>query len=421
MSGDGARRTVALVAFACDPRLPSEPTIGWEYLLAWRRILDDEPDVDVIAFMNLRSSSITQQTLSEQGLVHARLSIVGVGLPSWAGRLTDPRLTRLEYLVWSQRTSRRIAELLEGPGLTLVRHLTFASELLPTPITVARRRATTVWGPVGSTGEARAYLVEPRAATWRRQMLVQRLRDLVSRTASRRTARKVDLTLTTSAELRDGLRGLGAAARVFPNTRLDEDLLRSVESVRLAHGAEGPREAGAPLRILCVGNLIALKRQETVIAALADRRLSRATLRLVGKPLDQHGARLRQVAERYGVTDRVIFVGQVPRHQVLEEMAAADVLAHPSAREGASGAVGEATAVGLPVVCFAGTGAAAVLAFAGSQGVEVRAEDHARPGLMADALLRAAALPRTPSDVWFEDRYLTEERRLLDDASEGRR
>ena len=42
------------------------------------------------------------------------------------------------------------------------------------------------------------------------------------------------------------------------------------------------------------------------------------------------------------------------------------VLIHPSAREGASSIVGEATAAGLPVVCFAGTGAASVLDTAGT-------------------------------------------------------
>jgi len=405
---------VIISAFACDPDLPSEPTIGWEYLKTWLKIVESN-DLELIVFMNARSAIATRRRLAAEGLQSVKLEIRPVALPSVLRFLEHPRLTRIEYLVWCRQV-RRILTSESFDGVLLARHVTFASELLPTPISALTGATFRVWGPVGSSGEARAYLVEPRHPQWRRQYIIQRIRDGASALLARQHARRVDLTLTTSNNLAERLERQGSQAAVFPNTRLTEDLLAHIQSSAPRDAAKS-RSEGAPT-LLCVGNLITLKRFEVAIAALKDPRLNRAELRIIGKTLGGENY-LSDVARDLGVAERVTFLGQVPRTVVLDEMTCADVVIHPSTREGASGVVGEATAIGTPVVCFAGTGGAAVLDFAQGSGILIDAAQHDRSGLVATAIIDALELPRRASQVWFADRYGEFERYLLARAREG--
>jgi glycosyltransferase involved in cell wall biosynthesis len=399
---------VVISAFACDPNLPSEPTIGWEYLKTWLKIAASD-DLHVTLFTNDRSAVATRDRMEEELIPADRLSLRPVRLPAALKVLEHPRLTRLEYLVWCVQVRRQLRQE-EDPNVLLARHVTFASELLPTPISALKARAFRVWGPVGSSGEARVYLVRPRHLHWRQQYLVQRLRDAASSVLARQHARGVDLTMTTSSKLADRLEAKGSRAVVFPNTRLGDDLLDHVGSVaRSETDRSGDTDS---VTLLCVGNLITLKRFEIVIAALRDPRLRQAHLRIAGKALGGEDY-LPVVARDLGVADRVTFLGQVSRTIVLDEMSAADVVIHPSAREGASGVVGEATAIGTPVVCFAGTGGAAVLDFAGGSGVLMDASHHADNELVASAIIDALSTPRRASPIWFADRYEDYERELL--------
>ncbi|WIE65412.1 glycosyltransferase [Curtobacterium sp. MCLR17_036] len=404
------RPVVLITAFACDPRLPSEPTIGWEYLRTWLRIAA-EHDLDVVAVMNERSRAATTDALRSEGADTSRLELVSPAEPRWSRILGHHRLTRLEHVAWGLRTPAAVRNTIDVDRIVLARHVTFASELLPAPITWLTGRSFTVWGPVGSTGRADAYLYAPRPRDWLLRYLVQRLRDRLSAIAARRTGRRVGLSLVTSAALADQLRAAGASVRVFPNTR---------PIIVDAPGEPTTRRetAHAGIAILSVGNLVPLKRIELTIAALATTELADARLRVAGKPAPGRENHLADLARRLGVAERVEFLGQVPREDVIREMHRADVLVHLSAREGGSGVVGEATSVGLPVVVFEGTGAAAVLEYAGAPGVMVPRTRLRSTRSIAEAIVEAAAQPRRRSDVWTPDRLLDAERALLRESLE---
>ncbi|MFJ4221389.1 glycosyltransferase family 4 protein [Curtobacterium luteum] len=403
-------RTVVVTAFACDPRLPSEPTIGWEYVTTWLDIVAEE-DLRLVAVMNQRSRDASTARLRAEGRDTTRLTIVVPPEHRVLGILRDHRLTRLEHIVWGWRTPAAVRREVAPDDVLLARHVTFASELLPPPVTWLQGRALTVWGPVGSTGRADAYRYRPRPTHWRRRWLVQRLRDVLSARCARRSARHVDATLVTSAVLASRLESDGRRAIVFPNTR---PVLPSEDA------PERERRPGSDLRLLCVGNLVPLKRFELAVAALTRPSLAHAELRVAGKPAPRRRNDLAGLAHELGVADRVVFLGQVDRARVIEEMRAADVLVHLSAREGGSGVVGEATSVGLPVVVFEGTGADAVLTYAAAPGARIPAGTDGDVDVVADAVLRAAREPRVPSSVWTPERLSDMERSLLAAARGGR-
>ncbi|GAB4154262.1 MAG: glycosyltransferase [Roseiflexaceae bacterium] len=105
-----------------------------------------------------------------------------------------------------------------------------------------------------------------------------------------------------------------------------------------------------PLKLICVARLIERKGQAHLITAV--RRLRDmgivVALDLVGtgdaEPI------YRKLAQELEVADHVWFSGYVPREQIAERYAAADVFVLPSFNEGMSVATLEAMAAGLPTV-----------------------------------------------------------------------
>lgn len=410
------KRVVVLAAFACDPNIPSEPTIGWAYLNAWLQLANAREDVLVLALMNERSKAASDARLREDGVVtEGVLETVGIALPKFLKFLENPYLTRLEYLVWSMSTRKHLRSLPAHHEVVLARHVTFASELLPTPISVLKGRALTVWGPVGSSGVASAFRIRPRHPQWRSQFALQKVRDLVSKLQSRKIGAGVDLVLTTSDALAKDLSAVGIQSQPFPNTRVDPRIIDVItKSSNSVMRPQSSRSAGRPLKLLCVGNLVYLKRFELAIATLTDPRLQDACLEIIGKPAPGKENYLLRVASELNVADRVAFSGQQTQEQVIRSMIEADVLIHPSTREGGSGVVGEATAVGVPVVCFQGTGAAVVLDFAGGHGIKVDATRGSSTQGLSDAVVEASQLEHLPATMWDHDRYTEKENELFD-------
>jgi glycosyltransferase involved in cell wall biosynthesis len=110
----------------------------------------------------------------------------------------------------------------------------------------------------------------------------------------------------------------------------------------------GPDEG--PLKILCVGRLIERKGQHHLIDAvkrLIDEGID-VRLDLVGTG-DAKAANEAQAA-RLGLSDRVRFLGYVPRETIAEHYASAHVFVLPSYNEGMSVALLEAMASGLAVL-----------------------------------------------------------------------
>jgi glycosyltransferase involved in cell wall biosynthesis len=128
-------------------------------------------------------------------------------------------------------------------------------------------------------------------------------------------------------------------ARVCPNPVLDETFSVAAETGRRSR----------PPMALFAGRLVAWKGMFLALRALAE--LPDWHLVVCGKGRDEK--RLRRLAGRLGVADRVEFRGFVPRPELLRLMREeAAVLLFPSLHEEAGWVVVEARACGLPVVCI---------------------------------------------------------------------
>ncbi len=126
------------------------------------------------------------------------------------------------------------------------------------------------------------------------------------------------------------------------------------------------RSAHAGLRVLCVARLIARKRIDVLMRAVAAVGEADVHLTIVGSGNEERP--LRELARQCGVEDRVSFAGNVPRGKIVDCYHRSDVFVLPSLSEGMSNAALEAMACGLPIV-MTNTGGAAELLRDGENGI----------------------------------------------------
>jgi glycosyltransferase involved in cell wall biosynthesis len=161
----------------------------------------------------------------------------------------------------------------------------------------------------------------------------------------RRLCRTVDRVIATCSDEVAELRTMGlpeGRADIIP-CGVDTDVFRPLR-----------RSTGDRPRLLVIGRIVERKGVGNVIEALA--RLPEAELVVAGGPAaefldtDPQVARLRQLADRLGVADRVRFIGSVSRPDVPAVMAAADVVVAVPWYEPFGIVPVEAMACGRPVV-----------------------------------------------------------------------
>lgn len=139
--------------------------------------------------------------------------------------------------------------------------------------------------------------------------------------------------------------GMDAGKLAVHHTGLDRALFHPVPR----HTARAAVSDIAPVNgalLVAVGNLIPLKGQRLIIEALPA--LPGAQLVLAGTGPEE--ARLRALAARLGVADRVHLAGSLRPERLALLLSAADVMVLPSEREGLANAWIEALACGTPLV-----------------------------------------------------------------------
>lgn len=149
--------------------------------------------------------------------------------------------------------------------------------------------------------------------------------------------------LAVSEALRQDMIGIGMPAeniRVhYTGVDLDRFLPADRRAAKAHFGITGPL-------VVSIGNLVQLKGHDIVAAAVAQ--LPNVTLLIAGRGEEE--ARLRQQIAALGTGDRIRLLGAVPHEDVPKLLAAADVMALASEREGLANAWVEALACGTPVV-----------------------------------------------------------------------
>ena len=156
-------------------------------------------------------------------------------------------------------------------------------------------------------------------------------------------AKAASAVITVSQALKDEMIKLGVPSSQITPLRNGVDLTRFYPADRIAirKTLELTRHT-----LLSVGSLTRHKGHELVIEALGL--LPNVDLMIAGSGPED--ARLRDLAVRLGVADRVRFVGPIPQPELFRYYNAADVMVLASSREGWANVLLEAMACGTPVI-----------------------------------------------------------------------
>lgn len=334
----GMRRSkILLSAFACAPAKGSELGVGWNTA----RELARHQEVWVLTQGIHRPSIEAEMGRNPVPNLH----FAYYDLPRWAGWWRrGQRGVQPYYYLW-QLGARHLARRLHDQiGFDSAQHVTFVVYWKPSVL--ASLPLPWIWGPVGG-GESAPEAF--RAHLGYRGRIYEAMRDLARWVGEhdplvRRAARGCDLALATTEETAVRLRKLGVKeVRLFSQVGLSEDEMKVLSSVKLRHSKR-------PTRFVSVGRLLHWKGFHLGLRAFALAGLQDAEYWIIGDGPDR--ARLQALSRELGVDDRVVFLGRIPRDDVLRRISECHVLVHPSLHESGGWVCLEAMALGCPVICL---------------------------------------------------------------------
>lgn len=365
--------TLVLLAFACVPGRGSEPGAGWAAAVAADRwVAPHNGSVLVVTRSTGREEIADRQRRGELPCTTFRF----IDLPRWLAKLTSGQASRGAFLIWQLLvllSLRRIDQ-----PVDIVHLATYATDAVPPVALLGATAGTRMWGPYGASEVVDAPL------TWKRRS--QRMTwTLIQRWAGHH----VDRMLVQSSDVIARVARRDRAV-ILPNVVVDLSATRP--------GA-GPWRR-FPRQLATSGLLIARKRPNLAVSTL-QYLPGDVGLVIVGGGDQMEDLRL--LARQLGVDSRVHFAGAVSREESLSWIAASDALLHPSIREGSPWVVGEAIALGVPVVAVRGAGADYLIKESGDFGmVSLTSRPADLAAAVADVLSQAR---RQPLRRWTRDEY----------------
>jgi glycosyltransferase involved in cell wall biosynthesis len=329
------RLNVLISAYACEPNKGSEPEVGWQWALQMARF----HEVTVLTRANNRPvieaelASLRGRQPLPRFVYHDRHPF----LLEMKGRL---KAIQFYYLLW-QKSARAVIGRLHGiHQYDLLHHVTFAA--FRYPVAVWGHQVPCIWGPVGGIESIPAGLLPWRHPGSLLRELLRNASNLLQAAPVHplpRRARATTLLLASTPRMQQTFARLGAQSRLMPTIGLNPG--------ELPYRPHSPSEG--PLRMLFVGNIIALKGLDLALEAL-DTAAVRATLTLVGD--GNYLPAAKRKAETLGLGSRVSFKGRLPREQVLSLYADYDLFFFPSLHDTGGCAMIEAMFNDLPVLCL---------------------------------------------------------------------
>ena len=327
---------VLISAYSCSPGKGSEPEVGWQWALQMARF----HEVTVLTRTKNRAAIVPQleRLRGDQPLPRFVFHEANPLLLALKKRL---RFVKPYYLAWQRSAWQVIADLVQEGQYDLLHHITFAAFRYRTAIW--NHGLPSIWGPIGGIESIPMSLLP-----WRHPgpLLLELLRNADNSLQAsclgglRRRARRSQLILASTREMQRLLLGLGIEAPLMPTIGLSVEEFPARELAR----------RNGPLRLLFVGNFLALKGIDLALEALKASGTD-ARFILIGDGPFVPAA--RRLASGLGLGERVRFLGRLPRGVALQAYPDYDLFLFPSLHDTGGFAVLEALANSLPVICLA--------------------------------------------------------------------
>ena len=328
-------------AYACEPGLGSEIGVGWHWVLEMSKHFE--------LWVLTRESN--RGTIEPWIAAHPEFSgihFLYFDLPKWARFWKKGmRGVRTYYNIWQLCTNRIVKRTMRENGIKVFHHLTYGNVLWK--VSSYGQKQFFVWGPVGGLETIPAeysshYARKSRLIEWVRRAAIKML---PFNFGFKKRCKNADLMLCKTEITRD----------LIPAKQRHKSVLFTDVAVDKQPAiANAGSKKDESVEFITVGRLDAWRGFDLVIESFA--RASKANnhlhLTIVGKGADKE--RLKSIAEKLDVKEKITFAGKVMMDEYYRLLAAADVVVNASLKEGAVTVSFDSMAMGKPLICLDTTG-----------------------------------------------------------------
>jgi glycosyltransferase involved in cell wall biosynthesis len=330
---------ILLSAYACEPNSGSEPGVGWHWAVELARLGHE------VWVLTRESNRVSIESASSDCEQFGKLNFLYYDLPKWARWWKKGgRGIRFYYLLWQIGAYRVAKNAHQKVKFDLVHHITFG--VVRQPSFMGGLGIFFIFGPVGG-GESSPWQL--RRGYGLRGVILDTIRDAMNFLV------KIDpLMLYTFAKANKIYVKTAETRCVIPKRfwpKVEEQLEIGIEPTKDA-GTLPMVDEVKPFQILFVGRFTYWKGMHLGLRAFAQllKKIPDARLTMVGSGKDE--IRWRNLSEKLGVDDSVVWISWMPQEELSQLYLQHDIFLFPSLHDSSGNVVLEAMSYGLPVVCL---------------------------------------------------------------------
>lgn len=332
-------RTILISAYGCEPFVGSEAGVGWNWVLQ----MGKSNQLYVITRKNNKEKIENNLPLE----LRDNIQFYYYDAPNFIRKLKKrDKGLYFYYYVWQLGIIKIVRQIIKNHIIDYTMHLSFGSFWMPTFLPLFK--VPFIWGPLGG-GDCvpKSFLkVLPL-----KQRIIQYFRYFLKWSSFANPlvvfpAKKAQVILARTEDSAQTVpRRYQAKVKVVLETAMSDDVFDIVP-----RGAKKEK-----FELMYAGRLIPIKNVISLVQVIKQIPSQyNVHLTIVGRGSEK-GKLLSYVTE-HGLEQKVSFVDEMPRQEVLNMLGEVDTYLFPSLHEGGSWALMEAMAAGLPVICLDCTG-----------------------------------------------------------------
>ena len=333
-------KKIFISAYACEPGLGSEIGVGWHWVLEMSKHFE-------LWVLTRESNRGTIEPWIAQHPEFAGIHFLYFDLPKWARFWKKGmRGVRTYYNIWQLCTNSIVKRTMRENNIKVFHHLTYGNVLWK--VSSYGQKQFFVWGPVGGLETipaeySRHYARKSRLIEWVRRLAVK---ALPLNFGFKRRCKNADLILCKTEITR----------ALIPAKQRHKSVLFTDVAVEKESTTTTKNKNKESIEFITIGRLDAWRGFDLVIESFARVAKENKNLHLtiVGKGADKE--RLKDIAQRLGVQEKITFAGKVTMDEYYRLLAAADVVVNASLKEGAVTVSFDSMAMGKPLICLDTTG-----------------------------------------------------------------
>lgn len=335
--------SILINAYACSPGMGSEPGMAWN----WCANLARYCELHIITEGEFRDKiEAALPTLPQGGNMHFYYNPVSERVRQMCWNQGDWRFYR-HYRRWQQKTCDMARKIMAEHYINVIHQLNMIGFREPGYLWEISN-VPFVWGPIGGLKQFPDTFLQGADI---RMRLFNMLKNTIN-TYQIKHNRRVDKALKRADLLISSIPDSYNAIKKYK--QLDSIIIPETGCFEIKN-EEGRiyRDGDTSIKLLWVGKFDFRKQLEIALRTVASLKdFPEITLSICGTGNSKQNARYKQMANTFGISDRIKWYGNVDNREVHQLMRSADLFFFTSVSEDTSTVVLEALSNRLPVLCF---------------------------------------------------------------------